>query len=177
MDEGIDTGDIIAQEIYPITPDDTHASVLEKTLAIFPPLLERVLKQIKDGTVSAVPQDPNQGGHYRRRYPKDSQIDWVNLTDVQVNNLVRGMHGPYPAAFSYLNGVKVEIDRTRLLDKSLTGRPGAVEFYPDLGFVVFANNRGLVIEQMTMERKSARPEEYLKTGDMLVYISPEEGQK
>ena len=48
VDEGIDTGDIIAQEIYPITPQDTHNSVLEKTLTIFPPLLEKVLKQIED---------------------------------------------------------------------------------------------------------------------------------
>jgi methionyl-tRNA formyltransferase len=175
VDEGIDTGDIIAQEIYPINPDDTHASVLEKTLTIFPSLLERVLNQIEDGTVSAVPQDLNRGGYYRRRYPRDSQIDWVNMTDIQVHNLVRGMHGPYPAAYSFLDDLKVEFDQTRILDENLTGRPGVVKLDPDLGFIVFAKNRGLAIEQITVAGKSASPEKYLNAGDLLINKSPEEG--
>ena len=175
VDEGIDTGDIIAQEIYPISPDDTHASVLEKTLAIFPPLLQRVLKQIEDGTVKALPQNPNQGGYYRRRYPRDSQIDWEKMTDVQVHNLVRGMHGPYPAAYSFLDDLKVEIDQTRLLGESFSGTPGVVELFPDLGLIVYANNRGLAIEKISLDGKSADPEANIKTGDRFIYKSPEEG--
>jgi methionyl-tRNA formyltransferase len=175
VDEGIDTGDIIAQEIYPITPEDTHASVLEKTLTIFPPLLETVLKQIEDGTVKRLPQDPNEGGYFRRRYPRDSQINWKRMTDVQVHNLVRGMHGPYPAAYSYLENVKVEIDQTRLLDESLTDEPGLVKWQPEIGFIVFAKNRGLAIDHITVDGISVDPKEFLKSGDLFRMKSPEEG--
>ena len=101
VDEGIDTGDIIAQEIYPIEAHDTHASILEKTLEIFPRLLIQVLEQIENGTVKAQKQDPHAGSYYIRRYPSDSEINWDRLTDIQVHNLVRGMFGPYPGGIFF----------------------------------------------------------------------------
>ena len=42
----------------------------------------------------------------------------------QVHNLVRGMLGPYPAAFTYRGDTKIEIDRTELLEETITGIPG-----------------------------------------------------
>lgn len=74
VDEGIDTGDIISQEIYPIEAEDTHASILEKTLEIFPRLLLQVLEKIEKGTVQAQKQDPQAGSYYSRRYPLPREV-------------------------------------------------------------------------------------------------------
>ena len=167
VDEGIDTGDIISQEIYAIEPEDTHASVLEKTLQIFPRQLLEVLKDIEDGTVQAQAQDPNAGNYYPRRYPRDSKIDWGELTDIQVHNLVRGMHGPYPAAFTYRGDERVEIDRTRILDETFQGDPGAVMIKDRAGVVVMARNRGLVIEEITVDGQKLLPTDYFRIGDNL----------
>jgi len=167
VDEGIDTGDIIAQEIYPITPEDTHASVLEKTLTIFPPLLEQVLQQIEAGTVQAEKQDLLAGAAFSRRYPRDSKIDWTRMSDVQVHNLVRGMHGPYPAAFTIRAGKKVEIDRTRLLAETIRGVPGRVPLKRGGAVVALASNRGLLIEEITVDGKKLDPAAYFKIGDDL----------
>ncbi len=167
VDEGIDTGDIIAQEIYPITPDDTHASVLQKTLDIFPPLLVKVLGEIEVGTVKAEPQDPTTGGYYCRRYPRDSQIDWKSMTDHQVHNLVRGMHGPYPAAFTYRNGQKVEVDQTRLLEETIRGIPGRVPHKRGNSVVVLTSNRGILIEKITVENNTVEPAAFFQIGDDL----------
>ena len=167
VDEGIDTGDIIAQEIYPITPQDTHASVLEKTLAIFPTLLVKVLGEIEAGTVSATAQDPEEGSYYCRRYPRDSQIDWKGLTDIQVHNLVRGMHGPYPAAFTYRSGQKVEIEQTRLLPETILGIPGRVPQKRGRSAVVLAANRGILVEKIIVEGNKLDPAAYFQIGDDL----------
>ena len=175
VDEGIDTGDIIAQEIYTITPDDTHASVLKKTLTIFPPMLENVLGQIEKGTVTAVKQDPDEGGYYQRRYPRDSRIDWLSMDDVQVHNLVRGMHGPYPAAFTNHGDTKIEIEVTRLLDETITGIPGKVDLKPGVGVIVFAKNRGILIKQISVDGKVVDPEEILISGVILINNKHEEG--
>ncbi|MCJ7734105.1 MAG: methionyl-tRNA formyltransferase [Anaerolineales bacterium] len=167
LDEGIDTGAIIAQEIYPITPDDTHASVLEKTLDIFPRLLIEVLQQIEQGTVQAEKQDPLAGGYFGRRYPRDSRIDWKKLEDIQVHNLVRGMFGPYPAAFTHLGDKKVEIDQTQLLQETLTGFPGRVLQIRGKDVIVMAKNRALLVKKISVEGEKMDPASYFNAGDEL----------
>lgn len=167
VDEGIDTGDIIVQERYPIKPDDTHASILEKTLEIFPRLLLQVLEQVENGTVQARKQDPEAGGYFNRRFPEDSRIDWAEMTDVQVHNLVRGMHGPYQAAFSCRGEVKVEIDRTLLLEETIAGLPGRVSHIRGSQVVILAKNRGLLISDITINGEKMDPAAYFKIGDEL----------
>jgi methionyl-tRNA formyltransferase len=167
VDEGIDTGPIIAQEFYPITAEDTHASVLEKTLQIFPPLLVRVLEQIEAGSVDAAIQDPLEGGYYCRRYPRDSQIDWAGMTDLQVHNLVRGMHGPYPSAFTFRDGQKIEIEKTELLPETISGVPGRVPLKKGKDVVALASNRGLLIREIMVDGKATTPSDFFKVGDDL----------
>jgi methionyl-tRNA formyltransferase len=167
VDEGIDTGDIIAQEIYPISPEDTHGSVLEKTLEIFPRLLMEVLTQIKDGTVKRSPQNPLEGCYYSRRYPRDSEILWRDMTDIQVHNLVRGMHGPYPAAFTYRKDTKVEIHKTELLEETITGTPGRIPQKRGKGVIILTKNRGIVIKEISVDDQSIHPADYFNIGDDL----------
>lgn len=167
VDEGIDTGDILAQELYPILPDDTHASVLEKTLHIFPALLGNVLWDIQQGTAKAVPQNPHEGAYFTRRYPRDSRIFWERMTDIQVHNLVRGMHGPYPAAFSYRADIKVEFDRTELLEEDITGTPGRVPLKRGSSAIVLAQNRGILVHEIRVQGKNISPAEFFTIGDDL----------
>ncbi len=176
VDEGIDTGDIIAQEIYPLEAEDTHASVLDKTLEIFPRLLVQVLEQVESGTVQTIKQDPLAGKYFRRRYPRDSRIDWSGMTDVQVHNLVRGMHGPYPAAFTYRDDIKVEIDRTELLEETITGIPGRIPQKRAHQAVVLAKNRGLVILEITVDGEKTDPSTFFKIGDDLGKEKKEDGK-
>jgi len=58
IDAGIDTGDIIAKESFEIRPNDTIKEVIYKTDKIFPRLLIKVIRQIKNGTVKRKPQPP-----------------------------------------------------------------------------------------------------------------------
>ncbi len=167
VDEGIDTGDIIRQEYYRILPEDTHASILKKTLDIFPPLLGKVLEDILSGNVSVTPQDPVEGCYHTRRYPRDSKIHWQGMTDVQVHNLVRGMHGPYPSAFTYRDDTKIEIEKTSLLEETIRGIPGRVPMSRDGSVIVLAQNRGLLVEEIVVEGEPIVPEEFFNLGDDL----------
>lgn len=167
IDEGIDTGDIIRQEYYRISPADTHATVLEKTLEIFPALLIEVLEEIENGTVSVTVQDPLEGEYHTRRYPRDSKIDWQKMSDVEVHNLVRGMHGPYPAAFTFRDQTKIEIEKTRLLEETIKGIPGRVPLSRDGGVVVIAKNRGLLVEEIVVDGRPQSPGDFFDLGDDL----------
>jgi methionyl-tRNA formyltransferase len=165
VDEGIDTGDIILQERYPITQTDTHASVLEKTLEIFPRLLVKVIDDLKQGKICVEKQDPLEGCYYTRRYPRDSIIDWQGMNDIQIHNLVRGMRGPYPEAFSFRGQEKIEILRTSLLKETITGMPGRIPIKRESAVIALAKNRGLLIEEISVNRVNVVPADYFRIGD------------
>lgn len=154
-DEGIDTGDIITEEEYEITPEDTATAILAKTLEIFPGLLVKALRGIEDGTAARRPQDRAAGSYYAKRYPRDGRIRWDLMTAEQVNNLCRALTPPYPGAFSILNGRKVVIWKTRLLDEPVKGVPGRIALKRPDGVIVIARDRGLLVETVQPEGETA----------------------
>jgi methionyl-tRNA formyltransferase len=66
MDEGLDTGDILSEEIVPIRDDDTTGSLTGRLAGIGAPLLVRTLNELDDGEV--VPRrQPADGATYAEK--------------------------------------------------------------------------------------------------------------
>lgn len=150
-DEGIDTGDIAAEARYPILPSDTIREVTEKTLALFPKLLVEVLRAVESGTAVRKKQSLRDGCYYHKRMPEDGCIRWRAMTAEGVHNLVRALTAPLPGAFAFLDGKKVSIWATRVLDENFRGLPGrVVRHFPD-GFVVMAADRGILLTDFSVE--------------------------
>jgi len=126
VDEGVDTGDVLAEERFPIGTDDTIRDVLARSLAVFPPMLLRVLDALADDTLKPRKQDPSAGRTWPKRHPDDGTLDWTAMTAHQVHNRVRALTRPYPGAFSHLDGRRVFIWRSRLTDEEGQGAPGEV---------------------------------------------------
>ncbi len=152
VDEGIDTGDIIAQVRFDITLEDTAKTVLDKTLELFPPLLLDVLAKFKFGTVPRIKQNREEGCYYTRRYPRDGQIYWKDMTAWEVYNLIRGLVKPYPGAFTYHRGEKLFIWKASWMSETIRGIPGRVCLRREKGVVVLAKDRGLLIEEVQPEK-------------------------
>lgn len=113
MDEGIDTGDVIAYERFPIEGDDDAADVLRKADEATLSLLRAHLDPLLDGRAPRTPQ-PDTGSTYtRRRTPADGEIDW-NRPAHEIVNLVRALAPPYPLAHTFGgDGVPVLIEKAR----------------------------------------------------------------
>jgi methionyl-tRNA formyltransferase len=167
MDEGIDTGPIARQELYSIGDDDTHQSVLNRTLEIFPRLLLDVLEELDAGRLRPVPQPSGDGTYYSRRFPEDSRIDWSSQSDREVHNLVRGMQGPYPHAFTMREGDKIDIECTSILADAVRGVPGRVALTRGQGVIVICRDRGILVEDIRLHGRSLKPRDVLKPGDRL----------
>ena len=91
MDQGVDTGDIIAQRQIDIEPVDTAKTLYDKLTAGFLPLFKETWPQIKDGTAKRIAQDPSQSTFH---YAKDfHQLDEIDLekegTGREFINLIR----------------------------------------------------------------------------------------
>lgn len=124
VDEGVDTGDIIAKTTFPIEYTDTIKEVVDKSLVLFPPMLLSVLKQFAVGTVEHQSQ-PQGGKYWRKRRPEDGYFDPGQMTAKQVYDWVRSLTKPYPGAFTNYQGKKITIWKVEILNNRVqsNGQP------------------------------------------------------
>lgn len=70
VNEGIDSGNIIASRVMPVTTADTEYSLRRKTAKIAPHFLLEIIKMFEEGRVSSLPQD-NSAATYFPEPPKE----------------------------------------------------------------------------------------------------------
>ncbi len=107
VDSGIDTGELIAEERFEINASDQVSDVIEKTLEIFPRLLNQVIEDFQKGKVTS--KKLGKGTIYPHRNPEDGLVDCAKMNEEQVYNFVRALNHPLPGAFIYCGGKKLII--------------------------------------------------------------------
>ena len=115
MTEKPDNGDIVAQAAVPILPDDTAGEVFDKVTVAAELALYGVLPALMAGAAPRIRQDLGRGAYFGGRKPEDGRIDWSQPA-ARIHNLVRAVAPPYPGAFTDLDGRRLVIQRTRLVD-------------------------------------------------------------
>jgi methionyl-tRNA formyltransferase len=155
-DEGIDTGDIVAETQFTIARSDTIREVVQRSLELFPDMLLGVLASLRSGAIRRMKQDPAAGAYYTRRYPRDGMIRWEFMSAVRVHNLVRALTRPYPGAFTFLDGKRLFVWKASLLEHSIQGIAGRVALRRGDGVVVIASDRGLLLEEVQIEGEEPR---------------------
>ncbi len=122
MDEGLDTGDIITTERFPITETDDFESVHDRSAEIGARLLSKTVELIFGGKAVRTKQDASLATYAKKVEKEDCKIDFANDAAV-VDRRIRGVT-PIPGAFAYLNGKMLKICRERVVQMS--GNPGEV---------------------------------------------------
>lgn len=111
MTEKPDNGDIVAQQVVPILPDDTALQVFQKVTVAAEIALNNVLPALLAGRARAVKQDLSLGAYFGGRNAADGVIDWQQSA-VQIHNLIRAVAPPYPGAATQLMGRPMRILQT-----------------------------------------------------------------
>lgn len=140
LDEGIDTGDIILQETYPITDEDDYNTLLTRAYAGCADVLYRAIKMVQNDEVRIIKQsdiDPI-GMYCGMRKAGDEIIDW-NQTSREVFNFIRALTMPGPQAVSWINGEKISINKARMI-------PGAHIYKNINGQVVGKTREGFIVK-------------------------------
>ena len=106
--EGIDNGDIIAQQKYSIEPHDNCATVYEKATLASIDILRKYLPLIAVGKAPRIHQDESQATYFPPRKPEDGLIDWI-WSAKRIHDFIRAQTHPYPGAFTLLGDKKVII--------------------------------------------------------------------
>lgn len=108
IDEGTDSGALLAQESFALEARVRLGDLLDLHMAALKQMLERVLPRLWDGDVSATVQDEDAATYLSARRPEDGLIDW-NKDGLSIDRLIRAVGRPYPGAFSWLGRRKVTI--------------------------------------------------------------------
>ncbi|MEK7448141.1 MAG: formyltransferase family protein [Planctomycetota bacterium] len=107
MNDGIDSGDIIAQKAVPIDFKDTWCALSNKLSAATEDLLEEEIPRILTGVNKRFPQDNSQATRNTRLRPESPRIDFKVMTDMEIYNLIRAQVKPLKGAYLEHNGEKV----------------------------------------------------------------------
>ena len=122
MAEGVDTGDIIATEAFPIGPEDDFEVVHDRSAELGAKLLVKTVSALEDGTAVRVPQDDSLATHAAKIEKEDCRIDFTRSAAV-LDCAIRGVT-PIPGAFAYLKGKMLKIFKATPTEGS--GKPGEV---------------------------------------------------
>ena len=109
----IDTGDILLQESFTITEDDTAGDVHDKMKIIGANLLVKTIKGLADESLIEKPQlsitnyQMSMPKHAPKIFTDTCKIDFTKSV-IEVHNLIRGL-SPFPGAYTTLKGKKCKI--------------------------------------------------------------------
>jgi len=126
MDEGLDTGPILAQAAWPIAPEDTTGSLIGKLAELGARLLIETLDGWLGGAIQAHPQDDAQATYCRPLDKADGLVDW-SRSAAHLDRQVRACD-PWPGAYTTWQGQRLKVLRARPLPGWRgEGPPGQVQ--------------------------------------------------
>ncbi len=161
IDEGIDTGDIILQRVFPITDNDDYDTLLKTSYVECGEILFDAVKMIQTGDLSrTIQSDIHTIGFYCGvRKPGDEKLDW-NQNTREIFNFIRSICYPGPKAQSFINGDIIKINKARLITE-------APRYIGIVGQIVGKTIKGFVVKtrDSTIEIREIESKKELKIGD------------
>lgn len=115
LDEGVDSGDIWAQEEFEIGVEDDALSIYKKVERLTVKLLEENVPDLEKGYVKRIKQDNSRVNVWRKRTYKDGEIDW-RMSSKRIFDLVRALTKPYVGAHCIYTGKEVKIWKSRIIN-------------------------------------------------------------
>ena len=108
----LDAGPMLGRLVQPVGPDDSSQDIEQQLAFLGAALLVRVVDDLAAGRAIEVPQDSALATRAPRLNKSEGLIDWT-LPAQSIHDRIRGLH-PWPHAFSYLNGARHIILRSRV---------------------------------------------------------------
>ncbi len=147
--DGMDEGNIVAQETFPILEADDISNVLARAEEASLRAITNGLSAFRAGDSAGTQQQHENATYVNQRKPEDGLIRWDRLDAENIYNWVRAQTRPYPGAFSYLNGDLIRIWRVSPCDRPSSEGWEAGDIVE--GKVCCADGRFVFLEQVQID--------------------------
>ena len=122
IDQGLDTGDILATMEETIQPTDTADDLLTRLAYAGGDLLVETMNGLEDGSITPQPQE-GEATYAHKISTEDARIDWTAQADI-VDRHVRA-HTPGPGAWTLLGESRLKVGPVSVVE------PAELEELPD----------------------------------------------
>jgi methionyl-tRNA formyltransferase len=150
IDEGIDTGDIIRQKVYPISDNDDYSSLLKVAHVECANILYETMILIYNGNAPRLNQKTIHpiGMYCGARREGDNIIDW-NSNSRDLFNFIRALSKPSPMVMCFLAEKGFFINKASLINDAplYKGIPGQILYKDAEKFVIKTKDSILKIEE------------------------------
>jgi methionyl-tRNA formyltransferase len=155
MDEGLDTGPIVARVESAIETGDTTASLTGRLADLGAKLLIEVLPAWLAGEIQAQPQDDSEATYCRPLRKEDGWLDWTEKA-IHLDRVVRACY-PWPGAYTTWQGQRLKVLRARPQpEREASGGPGLVTALEE-GLHVVTGAGALELLEVQLAGKGALP--------------------
>jgi methionyl-tRNA formyltransferase len=137
IDDGVDSGPILAQRYFHVARDETATTLYARHMTALKALLEDALPKLLDGAPPRRPQDDRFATWCAKRTPADGAVDW-RAPAADVERLIRAATRPYPGARTNLAGAQVILWAARPWPEAArhAAKPGQIIQMNETGFAV-----------------------------------------
>ena len=155
LDEGMDSGPIVASRETRIGPEETAGALTARLFEMGASLLVEILPGWGRGHIEARPQDDSQATVTKLLSRGDGKIDW-ELGAEQIARRVRAYY-PWPGTFTHWDGRVLKIIQARVVEPAaFHGQPpGMVVSLPDGGLGIAAGGGVLEVLRLQLEGRKA----------------------
>ena len=146
MDEGLDTGGVLAQVSTSISPVDTSGSLEARLGELGSRLLVESLNTFD--TLVPLPQSSVGMTYATKIKTAEAAIDW-DLPSEQVRAHIHGFN-PQPGAFSFLGDLRVKFWRSDSLENQHSSAPGTILDINKAGLKVACGSGALLVHSLQL---------------------------
>ena len=146
MDEGLDTGDMIASRALEIGADWTAADLHDALAPLGAELLMQILADLESALAGARVQEETEATYAPRLQKQQAEIDWRKPRDTLLRE-IRAFN-PWPVSFSSLQGDNLRLWRARASDLRFSGEPGEVVAHDADGVFVMCADAVLQVTEL-----------------------------
>jgi methionyl-tRNA formyltransferase len=160
MNEGLDTGDMLAKKSCDIFPDDTTQTLHDRLSQMGGELIAKVLNDLQQGKIIAEKQNDDDASYAKKIEKHEAEINW-NKSAIEIERLIRAFN-PWPVAHTQLGENTLRVWHAKVLDEKTTQMPGTIVHTAKEGIDVATGDGILRLQQIQLPGAKALP-----VGDIL----------
>ena len=150
MDEGIDSGHLLAESIIPIDSKDTISDLHHKANILFPKLVLETLTKFDAGNFEGIPQQEQEASYWHQRNDMDGKLNFHTMTALDGERLVRALTKPYLGAWATYKNKTVRIYSVQIPHIKVKGTPGRICYIQGKGPYVIFKDQGILLNDYTI---------------------------
>tara|TARA_B100000963_G_scaffold142633_1_gene124145 strand:+ start:2554 stop:3396 length:843 start_codon:yes stop_codon:yes gene_type:complete len=141
INEGVDTGEIISQNIIKLKDNETASSLYKKVIDSHKKGISKIIPKLINSKITLLKQNELNATYWPGRKPEDGEINLLGSV-YDAERLIRATTKPYPGAYFFRNSQKIIIWKAKILKKDFRN-----EEYPLRNMLEFKDGL-LNIEEM-----------------------------